>query len=325
MIQDQVLLNDWHPVLAVSQAPVEKPVAVRLLGEELVVWRASQQWLAWQDLCIHRGARLSQGKVDETSSTLACPYHGWVYNAAGQCTHIPAHPEQKPPVRARVKTYRAQERYGLVWVCLSDESRQEIPIFPEWEDASFRKVLCGPYPLRAAAPRVIENFLDVAHFPFVHEGLLGSPQRPQVEDYEAQVTSEGVIAQNVRIWQPDPDGSGQGTVSIYTYRALRPLTAYFTKTSGGPRFAAYFPVTPVSELESIAWLWLALNYRSEASDAELRAFEDAIMAQDIPVVESQRPELLPLDLQAELHLRSDRTAIAYRKWLRQLGLSFGVA
>jgi len=47
--------------------------------------------------------------------------------------------------------------------------------------------------------------------------------------------------------------------------------------------------------------------------------------QDIPVVESQRPELLPLDLQAELHLRSDRTAVAYRTWLKQLGLSFGTA
>ncbi len=47
--------------------------------------------------------------------------------------------------------------------------------------------------------------------------------------------------------------------------------------------------------------------------------------QDVPIVESQRPELLPLDLQAELHLRSDRTAIAYRKWLREPGLTFGTA
>lgn len=50
-----------------------------------------------------------------------------------------------------------------------------------------------------------------------------------------------------------------------------------------------------------------------------------ITLQDVPIVESQRPELLPLDLQAELHLRSDRTAIAYRKWLRELGLMFGTA
>jgi phenylpropionate dioxygenase-like ring-hydroxylating dioxygenase large terminal subunit len=57
-------------------------------------------------------------------------------------------------------------------------------------------------------------------------------------------------------------------------------------------------------------------------DAEIRKFEDMITWQDVPIVEFQRPELLPLDLQAELHLRSDRTAIAYRKWLRQLGLTY---
>jgi hypothetical protein len=64
---------------------------------------------------------------------------------------------------------------------------------------------------------------------------------------------------------------------------------------------------------------------SAESDDEVRTFGDRVTWQDIPVVESQRPELLPLDLQAELHLRSDRTAIAYRRWLGALGLSFGTA
>jgi phenylpropionate dioxygenase-like ring-hydroxylating dioxygenase large terminal subunit len=50
-----------------------------------------------------------------------------------------------------------------------------------------------------------------------------------------------------------------------------------------------------------------------------------VSAQDVPIVESQRPELLPLDLQAELHLRSDRTAIAYRRWLTKIGLRYGTA
>ena len=86
----------------------------------------------------------------------------------------------------------------------------------------------------------------------------------------------------------------------------------------------YFTVTPVSPEVSIAWTYVALDY-GEQTDDEIRAFEDKITWQDIPVVESQRPELLPLDLQAELHLRSDRTAVAYRTWLRQLGLSFGTA
>jgi phenylpropionate dioxygenase-like ring-hydroxylating dioxygenase large terminal subunit len=68
-----------------------------------------------------------------------------------------------------------------------------------------------------------------------------------------------------------------------------------------------------------------MNYGHDVPEEELRAFQDEIVSQDVPIVESQRPELLPLDLQAELHLRSDRTAIAYRKWLKELGLTFGTA
>ena len=96
------------------------------------------------------------------------------------------------------------------------------------------------------------------------------------------------------------------------------------KESSGPKFAMYFSVTPVSQLSSIAWTYVAKDYKN-IPDKETRHFEDMIILQDVPIVESQRPELLPLDLQAELHLRSDRAAIAYRKWLRELGLTFGTA
>jgi phenylpropionate dioxygenase-like ring-hydroxylating dioxygenase large terminal subunit len=99
---------------------------------------------------------------------------------------------------------------------------------------------------------------------------------------------------------------------------------HFVKESAGPKFAMFFTVTPVSELTSIAWTYVAKDY-GDISDEQTRQFEDMITWQDAPIVESQRPELLPLDLQAEMQLRSDRTAIAYRKWLRQLGLTFGTA
>ena len=70
---------------------------------------------------------------------------------------------------------------------------------------------------------------------------------------------------------------------------------------------------------------MSLNYGHEIPDAELIAFQDKVSEQDRVIVESQRPELLPLDLQAELHLRSDRMAIAYRKWLRAIGFTYGIA
>lgn len=321
MISDPVLVNDWHIAGRAKDFAEGKAYPVRLLGEDLLLWRAAGQVMAWKDQCVHRGARLSMGAVSQ--ERLVCPYHGWKYDLSGQCVRFPAHPEQSPPSRASALAYRVKEQYGQVWVSIG-QPQQDIAPFPEWEDPTFRKIICGPYTVKAGGPRTIENFLDVAHFPFVHGGLLGDPARPEVGDYDAVVTPEGVVAQNVRIYQPDPDASGQGSLVTYTYRVFRPLAAHFTKTSAGPRFAAFFAVTPVEELLSTAWLTLALNYRTEASDAELSGFEDVIMAQDIPIIESQRPERLPLDLQAELHLRSDRVAIAYRRYLREIGLRLGV-
>lgn len=323
MINDPVLINDWHPVATTEQVEKQNILAVRLLGEDLVLWQVNEQTLAWQDLCIHRGTRLSLGQVVE-GNRLECPYHGWTYDAEGKCIHIPAHPEQTPPPKAVVKTYKAKEQYGLVWVSLGQPAH-DVPPFPEWDNDSFRKIFCGPYQVQAGGPRIIENFLDVGHFPFVHEGILGVRDRPEIEDYESEIGPEGVVSKGVRVYQPDPYGTGRGDTVAYTYRAFRPLTAYFIKESAQSGFSIFLTVTPHENVESSAWMWMAMNYGHNIPEKELVAYQDKIFAQDRPIVQSQRPELLPLDLQAELHLRSDRTAIAYRQWLNQLGLTFGAA
>ncbi len=320
MIDDPVLINDWHPVASLAQLKHQNILAVRLLGEDIVIWQTDEQVLAWQDLCIHRGTRLSLGTVKD--DVLACPYHGWTYDATGRCIHIPAHPEQTPPEKAQAKSYQARIGYDLVWVSLG-EPTHDLPSFPEWDKDEYRKLLCGPYPVQASGPRIVENFLDIAHFPFVHEGILGDQAHPEIEDYEAQIDPEGVIATGVRVYQPDPYGTGQGDTVAYTYKALRPLTAYLLKESVGPSFSILLMITPHETVESSAWMWMTMNYGHDIPADELIAWQDEIFSQDQPILESQRPELLPLDLQAELHLRSDRLAIAYRQWLNELGLTFG--
>ena len=326
---DPALSADWFPVASIEQLTLDKPLAARLLGEDLVLWRSDGRALAWRDLCLHRGARLSMGQIDPNEGTLGCPYHGWRYGASAACVHLPAHPDQQPPTRAVVKSYQVREEYGLIWVCLGQPAGG-VPAFTEWADSNYRKILCGPYTVNAAGPRLIENFLDVAHFPFVHETYLGDRAHAALPDYETEITSDGVIARDIQVWQPDPDGTGVGSLVSYTYRALRPLTARFTKqvgghSSAGREFAIFLTITPVEERRSLAWMWIAMNYAFDVPAGDIRTFQDKIVAQDVPIVESQRPEVLPLDLQAELHLRSDRAAIAYRRWLRELGWTFGVA
>ena len=232
MLNDPVLLNDWHVVAYAPDLKERKPMAVRLLEEELVLWRNGKRIHAWRDLCLHRGTRLSLGKVEH--DCLICPYHGWTYNEEGQCIRFPAHPNQKPPATARAKVFQAREQYDWVWVTLGNPS-QDIPPFPQWDDPAFHKIHCGPYDFQASGPRAVENFLDVTHFPFVHQGLLGDPAYPEVNDYEVETTPEGVTAQDISVWQPDPDGSGEGARVTYTYKVVRPLTAYFVKSKSQKR------------------------------------------------------------------------------------------
>ena len=166
------MLDD--PVL-VHEGP---PVGVRLLEEDLVLWRAGKRVLAWRDLCIHRGARLSLGTVQD--GTLACAYHGWTYDPDGRCVRFPAHPDQRPPGTARAVVYRAVERYGWVWVSLGSPDREVAP-FVQWDDASFRKVHCGPYPVAASGPRVVEKLPGRRALPVRAPGPPGRPDPPRGE------------------------------------------------------------------------------------------------------------------------------------------------
>jgi phenylpropionate dioxygenase-like ring-hydroxylating dioxygenase large terminal subunit len=321
-IEDPLLVNEWHPVLASAGLTGEKPVGIRLLGNDIVVWRCEGRAVAWQDLCIHRGARLSMGRVQ--GATLSCPYHGWTYNGEGRCIRIPSHPLVAPPARALARVYKVQERFGLVWVCLG-EPRRGLPDYPEWSDAAYRHDICGPYTFHAAGPRIMENFFDVGHFAFVHEGLLGDSARPEVGAHEAVVTDDGIEVGDIHLWQPSHSGSTGGGDVAYRYRIYRPFTAEFAKTAGSQRIVQRIVATPVTRTLTLGWMLRTMNFALEAPAEDFLAFENLLASQDIPIVESQRPENLPLDLQAELHLRSDRIAIAYRQWLRKLGLSYGTA
>ncbi len=319
MLDDPVLVDDWHPVALVSDLAEGGPIGARLLGEDIVLWRAGGDYFAWRDLCVHRGTRLSLGHVVD-GDRLECAYHGWTYGRYGRCVHIPAHPEQVPPAKACVVAYQATAAHGVVWATLGTGAAG-IPRFGLMEDPTHHVLMAGPYRVHASGPRVIENFLDVGHFPFVHEGVLGDRARPEIEDYSAEITPAGVVARGVKVYQPDPYGTGQGSTVTYTYRAHRPLSASLVK-HGDHSFGILLSVTPHDAVDSTAWMWMAMNYETEASAIE---YQDRIFAQDRPILESQRPELLPLDLQAELHLRSDRTAIAYRRWLKELGVRTGAS
>src|SRR6266702_272962 len=334
VLADPMLLREWFAVAWSCEIAPGAILARRFMGRDALLWRSAEGLVCWRDLCIHRGAKLSLGTVATATSgpqsgkeCLVCPYHAWHYSPSGQCVLIPAQPGQPPPAKARTETYHVLERHGVVWVCLGDPFAA-LPDFPETASRPARTILAGPYLFRASGPRVIENLFDVAHLGYVHAGMLGDPQHLEIEDYEVTLGPYGPEATNIRIWQPDPDGTGRSALVAYHYWARGPLTAGLTKRpaqNDGAPFAILASVVPIDADACESRLIITIDANTEVSDADLLRFQDTVTAQDKIIVESQRPELLPLDLQSELHLRSDRMAIAYRKWLRDIGFTYGTA
>lgn len=318
---DPIVRGGWHPVAVAKSG--RDPVGLTLLGEDVVLWRGAAGLHAWRDLCIHRGVKLSLGSIVD-GCALRCAYHGWTYDEGGRCVQMPAHPSMKPPGRAQAKALAGREAAGLVWVSLA-ESPDAPPTLPEVGDPAFRAIPCGPYSAPAGAPRLVENFLDVAHLPIVHEGFLGVSSQAEIAPYEVEWDHGRPVARDIRLFQPNPEGLARAGEVSYEYGVLAPFTVYLRKRTVSGCFTLLFAVAPVSETESRGFFTVFMNYGDPAGDEEIVAFQEKIFAQDLPIVASQRPELLPLDLAEELHLPSDRLAIAYRQYLRRLGLSFGTA
>lgn len=326
VIHDPVLLNQWHPVLLSSELN-ELPKAVEILGEKVVVYRTTEGVHAFQDLCIHRGVPLSLGKV--VNQEIICPYHGWSYNQTGQCTFIPSLAKDKSiPIKAQIKTYTCTEDFDFIWVCLG-EPEQDHPII-DWEELSnpeFITIQMGPYELKAIAPRVVENFLDVSHLMFVHEGLLGDQNFPEISDYKVHQLNDYLLSDEIKIYQPDSDGRGHEVQAKYTYKVFNPLCVSFVKNidESDDLFKLYLIVLPVNEQVSKAFMIMERNYDLEVPEQIFIDFQNRLIEQDRIIVENQKPELLPLDLQAELHLNSDRMSLAYRRMLKEKGMTFGTA
>lgn len=330
MNPDPVLLNDWHPVAISQQIATGAVTATDLLDTRLALWRDSGGVLhAWEDRCPHRGTRLSMGSLH--NDTLRCAYHGWTFGSEGRCKHIPALPALgEANLKAQVATFNVRERHGLVWVCLGMPAQPEPPRFPEFADAALRKVWCGPYDVQSSGPRIVENFLDMAHFAFVHEGILGAQEQAAIADYTVESFDDadygsGVWAKQCRAWQPQASKAATGGSDIeYSYRAVRPLTAVLTKhPPDSVREAIALMLQPLTETTTRVWIILALNDFT-SSDDDLRAFQDTIFLQDQPILESQSPAKLPLIPGAEVSVVCDRMSLAYRAYLKQQNLHYGV-
>jgi phenylpropionate dioxygenase-like ring-hydroxylating dioxygenase large terminal subunit len=316
------MANFWHPICT-SEEVGDQPRAFTLLGEQLVAFRDADGVVAMKDLCIHRGAALSLGSVDE--GRLTCAYHGWQYDRTGACVRIPSLPAGSTiPRRARAVTYRAAQAYGLVWVALEDPI-EPIPPWPldSYDAPGFRTYLAHHKVWHGSAGRACEGALDFSHFNHAHRGYL-ELANPVIHPHE--IKTEGF-----RMSYTYDD-----SVVRRDYEFYSPFTMFITKYLVGSldgslewdaRSTSADGVTIVSQLHTpldatncIVYMHVTRNHSLDMDDREFAGQLGELVAdQDRLIVESQRPEQIPLDLREELHLKvPDATGIAYRRMLGKI-------
>ena len=312
-----VLRKTWQPVALSRDVTAGKILSYTLLDEEIVLSKIDGKILAAKDLCPHRGAKLGLGKIEH--GCLICPYHGWEFDADGQCAAIPSLADQTAPVvrRTRLKTFPVRERYGMVWVRLdAGEEVSPLPDVPEFEDENWTYLVAEPMKFAAGFRREIENYLDMSHFAFAHNTSLGVAAAAQIDN--VQVTR---LADGVRMDAPFPvlETSNElpGKLQQAHHRTQRVFLPNFTTIrqrfdDGDERVLVHIP-SPNSPFECTVFWALAIspNFAGPAPEDQLK-FAVGVLDEDRIMVENQRPLEVPLENENSVLVPADKFTIAFK-------------
>ncbi|NLY65752.1 MAG: aromatic ring-hydroxylating dioxygenase subunit alpha [Alcaligenaceae bacterium] len=216
------------------------------------------------------------------------------------------------------------KKYYTCWVSLGKPG--DIFELPEFAETDRRIVAAGSIRVHASGLRVVENFLDMAHFPFVHAGILGEQPYTVVKPYQVDIENDEIFARDCGFYQPKAALSNEGGLNIeYIYRVSSPFNAMLYKTC--PMQPARMDVIglfvqPCTEEWSIVHVPMAY-LDDHASLKDLRLFQQTIFGQDITILSNHIPRKMPLLSSIETSSRADSVSVAYRRWLHEKGVRYG--
>jgi phenylpropionate dioxygenase-like ring-hydroxylating dioxygenase large terminal subunit len=321
-----VYINFWYPVCLADELTNDAPLRVQILGLRFAAFRDSKgDAHVLADTCVHRGGSLSRGKI--AGDCLACPYHGWQFDASGRCTLIPVLGEEASiPARAKVDSYPVIERYGIVFAFLGDLPDAERPPLleiPEWEQPGWRASGLVTFDVNAYFERSIENGLDPSHNQFVHD-LQGNVQfRPETVRIEE---TEWRTAVNIGAVRPDRDSINLADLQDEQDDTFGATTAHHgpntliteINLSSKNTFVQYFFEQPIDDSHTRIFFINMRNCMLEPEkDDYLQKINLAIADEDIRVVEELYPLRTPETSTKEILVAGDECIGAFRAHLKR--------
>ena len=321
---DPSLRHGWLPLCRIGDVTAA-PTSHKLLGVQWVAWRDDDGDIrVARDQCPHRLAPLSLGACEVGG--LRCAYHGWRFDASGACTEIPAlGRDANIPPRARLTVPAGVVcSHGMVFIAI-DEPVSAVPTLTAHDDPTF---MAGDLPVlttRGGAALLADNFLDMAHFPFVHAGTFGANEVREVPPYEVTRREFGFDAVYEHDFANREDEAVQrGERPLIqrrrlTYRYDAPFHLVLDiefLDAGGSNIIGFFLAPEDDETVRVySTLWRNDVGHSVERMAEAIDFEMAVVAEDLALQSNYEHLGLDLDVTREVHTRADKTTLEMRRIL----------
>ena len=162
----------WHPIFISSELK-DLPVAIKILGEELVLFRDQSLQLGLvHKHCPHRQASLEFGICQKTG--ISCCYHGWHFDVDGSILEVPGQPEHTQDFikqKVRLGAYPTHEFKGLIFAYLGPIEKK--PEFPNYDSLDFDGMEMVPYkaPFDCNWLQVLDAIVDPIHTSFLHSNM----------------------------------------------------------------------------------------------------------------------------------------------------------
>lgn len=190
--QNDAIIEGWYWALKSSDLKTKKTKHLNFMGKELALYRGEDGVARAVDAyCPHMGAHLAEGYVEEKS--VRCFFHAWKFDENGELTDIPCRKE--PGLKASIKTWPCEEKYGLIWVYTGKEVKQSIPYIHELKDIPLDTTFGNCF-IKECHPNVVMiNAIDAHHFTSVHN-------LPADVKFETIVHGQDCIAFENRTYMP---------------------------------------------------------------------------------------------------------------------------
>mgnify|MGYP001544863038 CR=1 FL=1 len=271
------LRSFWIPCMVLGEVPGadEAPLRLRLLGEDLIVFRDSNGRVGvMEEHCPHRRASLYFGRNEEGG--IRCVYHGWKFDVDGNCLEMPNEPASSDYCKkVKAVAYPARERGGLLWVWMGKGA--EVPQFPdfEWLDLPADHLYASRWEQECNSIQAMEGELDAAHVSFLHRrvdrldekknSLSGSYfQVDRAPRWHVKDTDYGFVAASQRDVE---DGKSYWRMNQF----LLPFYTMITSDPGNARMTRMW----VPKDDEHCWV-IAVNFRVDMAlqEPELQAWKN---------------------------------------------------